>query len=78
MTCQQLTRLVGDYVEGRMSTLEQLRFQFHLGLCEPCRVYLRQLEQTRQSLGHLPEEQPPAQVRDELLHRFRAWKATPR
>lgn len=77
MTCQDLTRLVGDYVEGRMSTWERLRFQFHLGLCEACRGYLRQLEQTHAVLGRLPDEEPPAHVRDELMERFRNWKPTP-
>jgi predicted anti-sigma-YlaC factor YlaD len=74
MTCQDLTRLVGDYVEGRMTGWDRLRFQFHLGLCDACRGYLRQMEQAHASIGRMPAEEPPEHVRDELLKRFRTWK----
>ncbi len=74
LTCQQLTELVTDYLEGRMSLLDRLRFQLHLGLCRHCRAYLDQMRQTLRLLGTLPPEQIPPEVRDALLERFRHWK----
>lgn len=75
LTCRELTELVTDYLEGAMSLGDRLRFQFHLGMCKHCRAYLRQMRQTIDLLGRLPEEPIPDPVRAELLRRFRGWKS---
>jgi hypothetical protein len=74
MTCQELTTLVTDYLEGRMRLGERLRFQLHLGLCHNCRAHLRQMRHTLRVVGRLPAAPLPDGVRDELLRRFRSWK----
>jgi anti-sigma factor RsiW len=74
LTCRELTELVTDYVEGRLSFLDRLRFQMHLGMCRHCRAYLRQFKQTIQALGKLPPESIPPEVQQALLERFRDWK----
>jgi len=71
--CRTLTELVTDYLEGRLSTGERLRFQLHLGLCRHCRAYLKQMKLTVRKLGQLPAEPMPAEVKAELLARFRGW-----
>ena len=71
LTCKELTELVTDYLEGRMSFMERLKIQMHLGMCIRCRTYLRQMKMTIRTLGKLPREAMPADVRDELLVRFR-------
>lgn len=76
MTCQELTELVTDYLERKLSLLDRVRFQFHIGLCLGCRTYLRQMRQTLRVLGALPAEPIPPNVRDALLERFRNWKAS--
>lgn len=73
MTCQELVELVTDYLEGRMSLAERLRFQWHLGVCRNCRRYLQQMRLTIQTLGALPPESIPPEVQDDLLKRFRTW-----
>jgi predicted anti-sigma-YlaC factor YlaD len=75
MTCKEFVEIITDYLEGSMTFFQRVRFHLHLGLCLGCRVYLRQMRQTIQTLGRLPEQPPPPQVRDELLRRFRTWKA---
>jgi len=77
MTCRELTELVTDYLEKKLSFLDRLRFQLHIGLCSGCRAYLSQVRQTVRVLGHLPPESFPPEIRDELLNRFRSWKAGP-
>lgn len=72
LTCQQLTELVTDYLEGRLSLREWIRFQMHLGMCRRCRVYLRQMKMTVKTLGKMPVDPIPADVRRELLARFHA------
>ncbi len=71
LTCQQLTELVTDYLEGRLSFMERVSFQMHLGMCGHCREYLRQMKMTVRTLGKLPAEPIPAGARDDLLARFR-------
>lgn len=71
LTCQQLTEHVTDYLEGRLPPMERARFQMHLGMCGRCRSYLRQMKLTVRTLGKLPAEPIPADVRDDLLARFR-------
>ena len=74
LTCRELAELVTDYLEGRLSLADRLRFQFHLGTCVNCRAYLKQMKGTVRALGALPEEALPAAVRDEMWSRFRSWK----
>jgi anti-sigma factor RsiW len=71
LTCKEITELVTDYLEGGMSFWQRVRFQVHLGTCRNCRAYLRQMKLTVKTLGNVPREPIPADVRDELLARFR-------
>jgi len=73
LVCRETTGLVTDYVEGRLSTRDRLRFQWHLGLCRGCRRYLRQMRLTARSLGSLPAPVLPEHVREELERRFAGW-----
>lgn len=74
LTCQELTELVTDYVEGRLSRWERLRFSMHVGWCRHCRAFLRDRKLTIKTLGKLPADPIPPGVRDELLEKFRDWK----
>lgn len=74
LTCRELTDLVTDYLEGRQTFVERLRFQMHVGMCRHCRAYLQQVKQTIRALGELPPEPIPPDVQQALLERFRDWK----
>lgn len=74
LTCKELTALVTDYLEGRQSLLERMRFELHLGMCRHCRAHLRQMRTTIDTLGSLPEESITPEMSAQLLNRFRAWK----
>lgn len=75
LSCQQLTEIVTDYLEGRMSLGDRLRFQMHIGMCKHCRAYLRQMKLTIETIGKLPEDPIPVEVRDALRARFNRWKS---
>ncbi len=63
-----------DYLEGRMSLGDRMRFHMHVGMCKHCRAYLRQMKATVAVLGQLPDQAPmPEDVRDELRRRFADW-----
>lgn len=74
LTCKELTELVTEYVEGRQSFVDRMRFELHLGMCRHCRAYLRQMRVTIDTIGHLPEESIRPEIREQLLARFRDWK----
>ena len=74
LTCQQLTEIVSDYVERRMSLWERLRIQMHLGMCGSCRAYLRQVKITVRTVGEMPKEPIPEDIRAELMDRFRGLR----
>lgn len=71
LTCKELTEIVTDYLEGRLSFMQRLQFHMHVGMCRHCRAYLRQMKMTVKTLGKLPDEPIPPGVRDALLERFR-------
>jgi len=48
----------------------RLQVQMHLGMCRHCRAYLHQMKTTVRTLGRLPQEQMPADIKAELLKRF--------
>jgi predicted anti-sigma-YlaC factor YlaD len=76
LVCREVTELVTDFVEGRLSTWDRLRFQLHVGMCRHCREYLRQMKTTQRLLGQVPPQPPPPEVEAELVARFRNWKRT--
>ena len=73
-TCKEIVAVITDYLEGSFSLSERLRFQMHIGLCFACRNYLRQMKYTVATLGQLPAEPVPPEVKEELMKRFRTWK----
>lgn len=76
LACREVTELVTDYVEGRLSWSDRVRFQLHVGMCRHCREYLRQIRTTQRLLGELPPQPPPPEVEAELVERFKNWKRT--
>mgnify|MGYP001159347094 CR=1 FL=1 len=74
LTCREVTEVVTDYLEGRQSLMQRLRFQMHLGMCRHCRAYLKQMKSTIDTLGTLPGESIPPEMSQQVLERFRTWK----
>jgi predicted anti-sigma-YlaC factor YlaD len=74
LTCQEITEIVTDYLEGRMSFWQRAQFHMHVGMCRHCRAYLRQVRMTVRVLGRLPPEPMPPAVQEELLRRFRGMR----
>ena len=74
MTCQELSEIVTEYLEGAMSARDRGSFERHLALCPECRRYLEQMRQTVAALGRVPEEPIPSEIEAKLLERFRDWK----
>ncbi|MBI2898269.1 MAG: anti-sigma factor [Deltaproteobacteria bacterium] len=74
LTCKELAEIVTDYQEGRMAFGKRMSFWLHISMCRHFRVYIRQMKLTIATLGKMPREPIPPQVREDLLARFRDWK----
>jgi anti-sigma factor RsiW len=75
MACRELVELVTEYLEGRLSRADHVRFETHLAECEYCATYVEQMRQTIRTLGRIPEESLSDEARDALLTTFRSWRA---
>lgn len=70
-SCQQITELVTEYLEGSMPWRERVKFKLHVMMCKHCRVYLKQVEATVAAVGHVPELELPSEVEQTLRRAFR-------
>ena len=74
LTCQELTEVLTDYLEGAMAPADRARFEAHLALCPGCVTYVQQMRQTVEAARALRPEAVETTVPDDLLAAFRAWK----
>ena len=74
LSCRELVELVTEYLEGRLPLEERTRFELHLGYCDYCRAYLRQMRQVLETAGELTEESVAPEAKSSLLAAFRDWK----
>jgi predicted anti-sigma-YlaC factor YlaD len=70
LTCQQMTALITDHLEGRMSFIDRVWFHVHAGRCRHCRGYLRQMKLSVAVLAGMPTSRVPDEVMELLLARF--------
>lgn len=75
LTCRELVELVTAYLDGTLPAAERARFEAHLESCPYCRTYLAQMQQTIRMLGRLTEDRIAPEAKEELLRRFRTWRA---
>jgi anti-sigma factor RsiW len=74
LTCQDLSQIVTDYLEGAMNAADRERFDAHLSVCPDCVRYVSQMRATVRTLGRVPAEPIPPEIERKLLERFRSWK----
>jgi predicted anti-sigma-YlaC factor YlaD len=75
LSCRELVELVTDYLEGALSPVDTARFEDHIGRCGACSIYLEQMRQTIEVLGHLPVDSVTPEAERDLLEAFRGWRA---
>jgi predicted anti-sigma-YlaC factor YlaD len=74
VSCPHVVELVTDYLEGALHWADRARVEGHLEHCEPCRIYLQQMQQTIRWLGRLAAPTTRPAARQSCLELFRAWK----
>jgi anti-sigma factor RsiW len=76
LSCRELVELVTDYLEGGLPEGERARFEDHISRCDGCEVYLAQMRQTIELVGHLPAEALSPEAERELLEAFLGWRGS--
>ncbi len=74
LSCREMTELVTDYLEGRLSAWNRIRFWMHIGMCGACWEYVREMRAVIANLHRLGSDRVVPEVPPELLRRFRDWK----
>lgn len=73
LPCNELVEIVTQYVEGRMSRDDVVRFEAHLRECPGCATYVDQIRATIRVVGRAASSLSPEAERA-LSLAFRAWK----
>jgi predicted anti-sigma-YlaC factor YlaD len=71
MTCQEFVELVTAFLEGVRDPETERRLVAHVEMCGGCERYLEQFRHTIDTLGELPAEKLPKEVRDAIMDSFR-------
>jgi anti-sigma factor RsiW len=75
MPCRELVELVTDYLDGSLSRRDRKRFEAHISRCPLCTLYVEQMRTTIRTMGRLTEDSLSPEMRAELQHAFRDWRA---
>jgi anti-sigma factor RsiW len=74
ISCQEVVELATGYLESALPADETALFEQHLNFCDGCVWYVQQMRTTIATLGRVPEEEVPDDMRAKLLTAFREWK----
>jgi len=77
LACIDVVELVTDYLEGALPAATARRLEVHLETCPGCTEYVDQMRAVAGSLGGLPEDSLPPEVRDGLIAAFRGFRRHP-
>jgi hypothetical protein len=70
--CREVVELVTDFLEGTLPIDRRDLFERHMAMCTWCQIYLDQVRETLSVVGHLREDDVPAELVDSLALAFRA------
>ena len=75
ITCRRAVELVTAYLDGALSTDDQMRLETHLIYCPPCVEHLKQVRATIQATGRLRINDLDPRARTDLMDLYRRWQA---
>jgi anti-sigma factor RsiW len=75
-TCQDVTELASDYLDGHMGWGDWAMMRMHLAMCPPCQAYVASLGLTIDAL-HTLSVAEQAEVQTDLARIFQQWKEDP-
>jgi anti-sigma factor RsiW len=74
VACAEQVEMMTDYLEDALPPAAARRLERHLETCDGCTEYLEQMRMIAGSLGGVTEVTIPAEIRDDLVAAFRAFR----
>ncbi|MGD0944588.1 MAG: zf-HC2 domain-containing protein [Acidimicrobiales bacterium] len=74
IVCREAVELVTDYLEGKLSRRDTRAFEAHLGACDGCEEYVRQIKATIEILGSVQPEDLAPETRQGLVELYRQFR----
>jgi anti-sigma factor RsiW len=74
LTCEEVVRLVTDYLEGALSRTDRRRFKAHLSGCPHCTEFLAQMRSTIAVTRRLTVQDMSPEFQRDFVAMFRQWK----
>jgi anti-sigma factor RsiW len=71
MMCQELVEVLTEYLDATLAAHDRARLEAHLTVCDGCREYLAQFQQTVALTGRAGGETIAPTLREELRRVFR-------
>lgn len=75
ITCGRAVELVTAYLDGALSTDDQMRFETHLLYCPNCVEHVQHVRATIRATGRLRTNDLDPRVRTDLIDLYRRWRA---
>ena len=72
LNCREVSERASDFLDATLPACVRLQMRLHLVMCRMCREYVRQMALVVSTLRRLPRDEPPAELKAELLTVFRA------
>lgn len=73
MTCEEALVLISGHIDGENTPEEEAQLRLHLEHCEECRAVLAAYQEMESGVAAL-EEEPPAELREQVMAAIRAEK----
>ena len=70
LTCWDVTNRASEYLEGCLPNLTKVLVSLHLGSCDRCRTYIKQIDLVSSTLRSLPKFYPSPVNLLSLRHQF--------
>ncbi|HEY6239957.1 MAG TPA: zf-HC2 domain-containing protein [Burkholderiales bacterium] len=61
LSCREASRLISEGMDRRLSFTEKFALRLHVGICDACTRFTRQIELLRRALKNYPGPDDPAQ-----------------
>ena len=66
LTCQEMTLLLADYLDGTMPAGDRKALDHHVGACPPCQAFLKTYAATIRLTGMMPCDEIPEELKIRL------------
>jgi anti-sigma factor RsiW len=75
-SCREHFAALSEYLDGELDPAVCADLEEHMDDCPPCQAFLESLRRTVDLTRHLPDQELPEEVRQELVEAYRKIRDT--